>query len=69
LAVPPGLAGAGSGAGAVFAQRFDSLSPAEIDAYKRILDLPDTDFLDVVNGKADLDDPEEAAIIEILRSV
>lgn len=52
-----------------FAQRFDSLSPAEIDAYKRILDLPDTDFLDVVNGKADLDDPEEAAIIEILRSV
>ncbi|NWK76901.1 MULTISPECIES: succinate dehydrogenase assembly factor 2 [Aquitalea] len=52
-----------------FAQRFDALSPAEIDAYKRILDLPDTDFLDVVNGKADLDDPEEAAIIEILRSV
>ncbi|MBA4708854.1 MULTISPECIES: succinate dehydrogenase assembly factor 2 [Aquitalea] len=52
-----------------FAQRFDALSPAEIDAYKRILDLPDTDFLDVVNGKADLDDPEEAAIIEILRAV
>jgi len=52
-----------------FAQRFDELSPAEIDAYKRILDLPDTDFLDVVNGKADLDDPEEAAIIEILRAV
>ncbi|WP_293762211.1 succinate dehydrogenase assembly factor 2 [uncultured Aquitalea sp.] len=52
-----------------FAQRFDLLSPAEIDAYKRLLDLPDTDFLDVVNGKADLDDPEEMAIVEILRAI
>ena len=52
-----------------FAQRFDSLSPAEIDAYRKLLDLPDTDFLDVVNGKADLDDPELMGIVEILRAL
>lgn len=52
-----------------FAQRFDSLSPALIDAYKRILDLPDTDFLDVVNGKADLEDAEEMQVVEILRAL
>jgi succinate dehydrogenase flavin-adding protein (antitoxin of CptAB toxin-antitoxin module) len=52
-----------------FASHFDHLAPAEIEAYRRLLDLPDTDFLDVVNGKADLEDPEEMAIVAILRSL
>ncbi|AXE30709.1 succinate dehydrogenase assembly factor 2 [Chromobacterium phragmitis] len=52
-----------------FAGPFDQLAPAQIDAYRRLLDLPDTDFLDVVNGKADLDDPELMAIVSILRSL
>lgn len=52
-----------------FAGPFDQLAPAEIEAYRRLLDLPDTDFLDVVSGKADLDDPEEMAIVAILRSL
>ncbi|KZE31794.1 antitoxin CptB [Crenobacter luteus] len=51
------------------AQHFDSLTPAELDAYRRLLDLPDTDFLDVVNGKAEIDDPELAGIVEILRGL
>ncbi|QEL54250.1 FAD assembly factor SdhE [Chromobacterium paludis] len=52
-----------------FAGPFERLSPAEIDAYRSLLDLPDTDFLDIVNGKADLDDPEQMAIVAILRSL
>lgn len=52
-----------------FAGPFDQLTPAEIEAYRRLLDLPDTDFLDVVSCKADLDDPEEMAIVAILRSL
>ncbi|OWY39194.1 succinate dehydrogenase assembly factor 2 [Xenophilus sp. AP218F] len=52
-----------------FAGPFDQLPPAQIEAYRRLLDLPDTDFLDVVNDKADLDDPEEMAIVAILRSL
>ena len=51
------------------AQRFDSLSPAEMSAYKALLELPDNDFLDVVNGKMDLDDPEIMHIVEILRAI
>ncbi|MCD4483971.1 succinate dehydrogenase assembly factor 2 [Chromobacterium vaccinii] len=52
-----------------FAGPFDQLAPAQIDAYRQLLDLPDTDFLDVVNGKADLDDPELMDIVAILRSL
>ncbi|MFB9158768.1 FAD assembly factor SdhE [Chromobacterium violaceum] len=52
-----------------FAGPFGQLAPAQIDAYRRLLDLPDTDFLDVVNGKADLDDSELMAIVAILRSL
>lgn len=52
-----------------FAGPFDQLVPAQIDAYRQLLDLPDTDFLDVVNGKADLDDPELMDIVAILRSL
>ena len=52
-----------------FAGPFDQLAPAQIEAYRQLLDLPDTDFLDVVNGKADLDDPELMDIVAILRSL
>ncbi|KUM02120.1 succinate dehydrogenase assembly factor 2 [Chromobacterium subtsugae] len=48
---------------------FGRLAPAEIEAYRRLLDLADTDFLDIVSGKADLEDPEEMAIVAILRSL
>ncbi|MDF0606706.1 succinate dehydrogenase assembly factor 2 [Neisseriaceae bacterium TC5R-5] len=52
-----------------FASHFDLLQPVQIDAYRRLLDLPDTDFLDVVNGKADLEDAEEMAIVALLRAL
>ncbi|AXK38117.1 succinate dehydrogenase assembly factor 2 [Crenobacter cavernae] len=48
---------------------FDSLTPAELAAYQRLLELPDTDFLDVVNGKADIDDAELEGMIALLRSL
>jgi succinate dehydrogenase flavin-adding protein (antitoxin of CptAB toxin-antitoxin module) len=51
------------------AQRLDKLDQTELCAYRRLLDLPDTDFLDIVNGKADLDDPELMAIILELRAI
>jgi len=51
------------------AQRLDALDQDQLEAYRRLLDLPDTDFLDVVNGKADLDDPELMAIVAMLRVI
>ncbi|CUA86480.1 MULTISPECIES: succinate dehydrogenase assembly factor 2 [Gulbenkiania] len=51
------------------AQRFDALSPAQLAAYRELLDLPDNDFLDIVNGKADLDDAAQMEIVGILRAI
>jgi len=51
------------------AQRLDALDQDQLEAYRRLLDLPDTDFLDIVNGKADLDDPELMAIVAMLRVI
>ncbi len=51
------------------ARRFDSLSQPQLVAYRELLDLPDNDFLDIVNGKADLGDPALMEIIGILRTI
>ncbi|MGL6048004.1 succinate dehydrogenase assembly factor 2 [Vogesella sp. XCS3] len=51
------------------ANGFDQLTMAELAAYRKCLELGDNDFLDYVNGKAEVDDPELAHIIGILRAV
>ena len=51
------------------AQRFETLSQPQLVAYRELLDLPDNDFLDVVNGKADLADGALMEIIGILRTI
>ncbi|WP_147692514.1 succinate dehydrogenase assembly factor 2 [Vogesella mureinivorans] len=50
------------------ANGFDQLTMAELAAYRKCLELGDNDFLDYVNGKAEVDDPELAHIIGILRA-
>ncbi|GGY03159.1 FAD assembly factor SdhE [Paludibacterium paludis] len=50
------------------ARRFDSLSGPQLAAYRELLELPDNDFLDIVNGKADPDDPALMEIVGILRT-
>lgn len=50
------------------ADGFERLTTAELFAYQKCLDLPDNDFLDYVNGKAEVDDPELVDIIGILRA-
>ncbi|MFC3627002.1 succinate dehydrogenase assembly factor 2 [Vogesella amnigena] len=51
------------------ASRFEQLTAAELAAYRKCLELDDTDFLDYVNGKAEVPDPELTHIIGILRTV
>ncbi|WP_028535445.1 succinate dehydrogenase assembly factor 2 [Paludibacterium yongneupense] len=51
------------------ARRFDTLTGDQLLAYRTLLDLPDTDFLEVVNGKVDLDAPELMEIVDMLRAI
>ncbi|MBV8648993.1 succinate dehydrogenase assembly factor 2 [Paludibacterium sp.] len=51
------------------ARGFDELDQDQLADYRRLLALDDNDFLDVVNGKADLDDPALMAIVRLLRAV
>jgi succinate dehydrogenase flavin-adding protein (antitoxin of CptAB toxin-antitoxin module) len=51
------------------AQRLDDLDQGELNAYRRLLELEDTDFMDIVNGKADLDDPELMKLVRELRAI
>ncbi|BEV73677.1 MULTISPECIES: succinate dehydrogenase assembly factor 2 [unclassified Paludibacterium] len=51
------------------ARGFDDLTQAQLADYRRLLELDDNDFLDVVNGKADLDDAALMAIVHQLRAV
>jgi succinate dehydrogenase / fumarate reductase iron-sulfur subunit/antitoxin CptB len=51
------------------ARKFDSLDAREMTAYRRLLELDDTDFLDVVDGKTDLSDPALMEIVGMLRAV
>ncbi|MGE8355127.1 MAG: succinate dehydrogenase assembly factor 2 [Microvirgula sp.] len=48
-------------------REFDQLSDEQIDAYVRVLEHGENDFLDLVNGKFDLEDPACQAIVERLR--
>lgn len=49
------------------AREFDQLSDEQIDAFVKLLELIDTEFLDLVNGKIELDDPALQPMIEMLR--
>ena len=51
------------------ATEFDQLDDAQLGTYVQLLDLPDNDFLDLVNGKATLADPALQALVEQLRQV
>ena len=51
------------------AGHFATLDERQLQAYRRLLDLPDNDFLDAVDGKAELGDPELMEIIGLLRAV
>ncbi|QNM94993.1 FAD assembly factor SdhE [Chitinimonas koreensis] len=46
---------------------FDSLSPAELDAYQDLLMLPDNDLLDLVDGKTETDDVRLNPLVARLR--
>jgi succinate dehydrogenase flavin-adding protein (antitoxin of CptAB toxin-antitoxin module) len=48
-------------------QRFDQLDQEQLADYRRLLELDDNDFLDVVDGKADLSDPALMSIVQMLR--
>lgn len=50
-------------------QGFEALDEPGLVAYRRLLELDDNDFLDVVNAKKDLDDPELMAVVKLLRAV
>lgn len=41
-------------------RHFDTLGDEEMDAYVRLLELIDTEFLEIVNGKRDVDDPDRS---------
>ncbi|MEO8006219.1 MAG: succinate dehydrogenase assembly factor 2 [Betaproteobacteria bacterium] len=43
----------------------ESLSPADMKAFRRLLDYPDNDLWDLVSGKIPPPDPEAATIIEM----
>jgi len=49
------------------AQGFELLTSSQLDAYRQMLELPDNDFLDAVNGKTDLADAQQMEVLDILR--
>jgi len=49
------------------AQGFELLTSSQLDAYRQMLELPDNDFLDAVNGKTDLADAHQMEVLDILR--
>lgn len=51
------------------AHGFDQLDQAQLADYRRLLELDDNDFLDVVNGKAELADGALMAIVYQLRAI
>ena len=46
-------------------RHFESLSPQQRDAFKRMLDYPDSDLWDFVTGKQPPPDAETARIISL----
>lgn len=45
--------------------RFENLSPAELATFKRLLDWPDNDLWDLLNGKTPPPDPDSAALVRL----
>lgn len=49
--------------GSFLAERFEQLNDQELATYCLILDLPDNDFLDLLNGKASVTDEKMMAML------
>lgn len=50
-------------------QRLATLAPRELDAFRRILERPDPELLDLVMGHCDPEDTIERELIELMRAV
>ncbi|MBP6344810.1 succinate dehydrogenase assembly factor 2 [Neisseriaceae bacterium CLB008] len=51
------------------ATQFDALTDDELAVFCQILDLPDQEFLSIVNGKSEPEDPALLPLINRLRAV
>jgi succinate dehydrogenase / fumarate reductase iron-sulfur subunit/antitoxin CptB len=49
------------------ARQFDGLAPAEVDAFKFLLEYEDNDLLDLVMRRAETVDHRIAAVLDMLR--
>ncbi|MEO8159555.1 MAG: succinate dehydrogenase assembly factor 2 [Betaproteobacteria bacterium] len=47
-------------------RQLENLMPAEVAAFRRLLDYPDNDLWDLLNGKVRSSDPELVAIIKLI---
>lgn len=50
-------------------QRLEALSPAELDAFRRILEYPDPQLLDCIMAHCDPEDSAEGDLIALMRAV
>ena len=48
-------------------QEFDKLTEPEVEAFKKLAELEDRDFLGLIVGGKELSDPHEAAVLAKLR--
>ena len=48
-------------------QEFDKLTEPEVEAFKKLAELEDWDFLGLIVGGKELSDPHEAAVLAKLR--
>ncbi len=48
-------------------QEFEKLTEAEVEAFKKLAELEDWDFLGLIVGGKELSDPHEAAVLAKLR--
>lgn len=49
------------------AREFDTLTGDELAVYRRLLDLPDNDLLDLVSGRRPSDDVQEQALLQRIK--
>jgi antitoxin CptB len=50
-------------------QHYETLTPAQLQAFDRLLDFPDNELWDVVTGKAHNDDASLQPLLSLLREV
>jgi succinate dehydrogenase flavin-adding protein (antitoxin of CptAB toxin-antitoxin module) len=50
-------------------QHYETLTPAQLQAFDRLLDFPDNELWDVVTGKAHNDDASLQPVLSLLRQV